>query len=316
MSWDKTHRVQTQNETSVIEGEVRFSLFKFSWFVGLLAITVVWGLPSLRWDTLALFIWSTGFVLLFGHSLGNHRKLVHQSFQCPRWLTVCLLFCGTQVGLSGPLGLLRQHDLRDYAQRLPDCHDYLKHGRSAWLDAWWQLCCELQLTKPPHLLLETHLLHDPILLWFERTWLLLQLPVAALFYAWGGWDYVVWGVCARIVAAVFGHWLIGHLAHNHGSGDYHITGAEVQGRNVRCTFLITMGECWHNNHHAYPGSARLGLAASEWDPGWWVLVALQKVGLVWGVVLPDDLAYRPELVTLERSVCRENIDLGGGLYDR
>ena len=39
-----------------------------------------------------------------------------------------------------------------------------------------------------------------------------------------------------------------------------IRGAAVQGRNVRFVSLLTMGECWHNNHHAFPGSARLGLA--------------------------------------------------------
>jgi fatty-acid desaturase len=56
-----------------------------------------------------------------------------------------------------------------------------------------------------------------------------------------------------------------------------------------------MGECWHNNHHAFPGSARLGLAAGEWDPGWWVLSGLKRIGLVWGIRLPADLPARPEV---------------------
>ena len=90
---------------------------------------------------------STAIVLLFGHSLGSHRKLIHDSFQCPRWLEYVLVYLGVQVGLAGPLGLLRQHELRDYAQRLPVCHDYLRHGRSFWIDAWWQLVCELRLAR-------------------------------------------------------------------------------------------------------------------------------------------------------------------------
>ena len=61
-----------------------------------------------------------------------------------------------------------------------------------------------------------------------------------------------WGVCARVTAGVFGHWLIGHLAHNHGELVREIRGAAVQGRNVRFASLLTMGECWHNNHHAFP----------------------------------------------------------------
>jgi stearoyl-CoA desaturase (delta-9 desaturase) len=78
-----------------------------------------------------------------------------------------------------------------------------------------------------------------------------------------------------------------------------VRGAAVQGRNIRLTSLLTMGECWHNNHHAYPGSARLGLLPGEWDPGWWALMLLRRCGLVWNLRLPEQLAPRPELVALE-----------------
>jgi stearoyl-CoA desaturase (delta-9 desaturase) len=57
----------------------------------------------------------------------------------------------------------------------------------------------------------------------------------------------------------------------------------------------TMGESWHNNHHAFPGSARLGLYPGQADPGWRVLMALRRVGLVWDVVLPGDLPARKQL---------------------
>lgn len=56
-----------------------------------------------------------------------------------------------------------------------------------------------------------------------------------------------------------------------------------------------MGECWHNNHHAYPESARLGLAEGEWDPGWWALRGMRCAGLAWDFRLPADLPARPEL---------------------
>lgn len=72
----------------------------------------------------------------------------------------------------------------------------------------------------------------------------------------------------------------------------------MQGRNIPLTSLLTMGESWHNNHHAFPGSARLGLYAGEWDPGWWMLLLLHKAGLVWGIRLPHDLPARPELRAL------------------
>lgn len=109
---------------------------------------------------------------------------------------------------------------------------------------------------------------------------------------------MVWGVCARITACVLGHWLIGWFAHNQGEMHHEVRGAAVQGRNVRWTSLLAMGEGWHNNHHAFPGSARLGLARGEWDPGWWVLCLLRRAGLVWALRLPGDLPHRPELVAL------------------
>lgn len=254
------------------------------------------GIAVFSWPAFLLYLMSTAFVLLFGHSLGNHRKLVHNSFECPKWLEYALVWSGTQVGLAGPIGLLRQHDLRDFAQRLPECHDYLRHGRSPLVDAWWQLNCALELDRPPEIRLESRITRDRVLNFLERTWMLQQLPLALVFFAWGDWAFVFWGVGARISTAVSGHWLIGYLAHNHGELAREVRGAAVQGRNVRWTSLLTMGECWHNNHHAFPGSARLGLAPGEWDPGWWVLAALERLGLVWSLRLPEDLPERPELV--------------------
>ena len=56
-----------------------------------------------------------------------------------------------------------------------------------------------------------------------------------------------------------------------------------------------MGEAWHNNHHAFPGSAKMGLSEGQPDVGWWVLLFLKKLGLVWDVKLPQDLPFREEL---------------------
>jgi hypothetical protein len=51
--------------------------------------------------------------------------------------------------------------------------------------------------------------------------------------------------------------------------------------------LVTFGECWHNNHHAFPRSARMGHSADEIDPGWLVIRALMIMGLAWNVTVPD-----------------------------
>ena len=294
-SLDK-HRVATHDLASVCLGKVRYSPVKSLWFIGMSAAAVIGGFATFSWTAVLLFVISTTIVLLFGHSLGSHRKLVHNSFQCPQWLEYALVYLGVQVGLAGPIGLLRQHELRDFAQRLPRCHAYLRHGSSPYRDAWWQLNCDLVLDAPPSIRIEPRISQDEFYRFLERTWMAQHLPWAILFYVCGGWGFVFWGVCARVTAGVFGHWLIGYFAHNHGEMVREVRGAAVQGRNIRLTSLLTMGECWHNNHHAYPGSARLGLTAGEWDPGWWAILALRRVGLIWDIRLPADLPPRPELL--------------------
>lgn len=115
----------------------------------------------------------------------------------------------------------------------------------------------------------------------------------------GGVDRVIWGECLRVTVSVMGHWLIGYFAHNTGQRHWHVEGASVQGYNVRFCGLITMGECWHNNHHAFPESAQLGIEKNQTDPGWWVLQLLEKVGLVWQIKRPADLPTRSELVPIQ-----------------
>ncbi|MGB4072682.1 acyl-CoA desaturase [Pseudomonas sp.] len=289
----KDHRVQQGGD--VVHGEVRWEPIRSLWFTGMTLAAVVGGTLTFTWAAVVLFAGSTALVLLLGHSLGMHRKLIHDSFQCPKWLEYFLVYCGVLVGLSGPLGLLRTHDLRDFAQRQKDCHDFFGHRRSPLLDAWWQLHCELRLGGPPTIQVESRVADDAFYSFLQRTWMAQQLPWALLFFAIGGWAWVFWGVCARVTAGVFGHWLIGHFAHRHGEQRHVVDGASVQGFNVPFSALLTMGECWHNNHHAFPGSARLGLYAGEWDPGWWVLLGLERLGLVWGLKTPADLSHRAEL---------------------
>lgn len=126
------------------------------------------------------------------------------------------------------------------------------------------------------------------------------IPWIILFGAVGGVSWVVWGVCLRVAVCVTGHWLIGYFAHSRGVKHWHVEGAAVQGYNIPYMGLMTMGECWHNNHHAFPASAKLGLHDNETDPGWWVLCILEKVGLVWDIKIPDDLPLRTELKKVKK----------------
>lgn len=290
--------------SSVVYGTVHWEPVRSLWLVanGLGALLGV--AFYLSWSGVAIYAASTAFVLLFGHSLGMHRKLIHDSFQCPKWLEYALVYCGVLVGLAGPLGLLRTHDLRDFAQRQRDCHDFLGHRKGRVVDGWWQLHCELRLSDPPCIVIEPSIANDPVYHFLQRTWMLQQLPWALLLFWLGGWGFVCWGVCARVATGVNGHWLVGWFAHNRGEMHHEVRGACVQGHNVRLMSLLSMGECWHNNHHAFPGSARIGLHREEWDPGWWVLLAMQRLRLAWALQLPQDLPHRSELAAAARPASR------------
>ncbi len=277
-----------------IAGTVTISSAK-TVFLGLIYGSTIAALFCFTWSAFALFLVTTAGVLCFGHSLGMHRRLIHHSFDCPLWLERGMVYLGTLVGLGGPFTMVYTHDMRDWAQRQPHCHDYFAHRSSFWKDAYWQLFCDIRLVKPPVIEYEDSLAHDRFYKFIERWWMWQNLPWAVLFFMIGGWPFVFWGVCARVAACVTGHWLVGHFAHREGHQSWRVTTAGVQGYNVKFAGLITFGESWHNNHHAFPGSARVGLYAGEIDPGWWVLRAFERLGLAKNLKQPADLAPRPEL---------------------
>ena len=292
-------RIKMQSPlTNAIQGQVKWSPAKSLWVFGHLAIAIIGGVLTFAWDAVLVFLFTTTFTLCFGHSLGMHRKLIHQSYQCPKWLEYFFVHLGTIVGLAGPFGMVHTHDLSDWAQRQKHCHSYLRHGENIIKDGWWQLHCDLKLEHPPVFTPEEALKNDAVYRFMEKTWMLQQLPLLLILFAFGGVAWVIWGISARIVVSVAGHWLIGYFAHNHGEMDHEVVDAAVQGHNVKWASYITMGESWHNNHHAFPDSAILGIYDNQPDPGWWALNAMKNIGLVWDIVLPEDLPHRNNLKAL------------------
>lgn len=293
-------RIIEDHLTDANAGKVVWAPVKSIWFLSNALIALIGGYLFFSWSAFGVFLGFTALTLCLGHSLGMHRRLIHNSYKCPRWIEYLFVHFGVLVGMAGPIGMVHQHDLRDWAQRKRSCHSFLRHGESFFKDGWWQLNCDLQLENPPKFKPEDRIQNDAVFQFMEKAWMLQQLPWALLFFAVGGLSWVIWGICARIAVSVAGHWLVGYFAHNQGHRDWHVSGAAVQGHNVPFAAIITMGESWHNNHHAFPGSAMLGIYESQPDPGWWVLNALRNLGLVWDVVLPTDLPTRPELMRIEQ----------------
>lgn len=270
--------ISASSSASPVEGRVVWDPVHSLWNSAM-AITALGVAPFFaNWGALAVFVATTGVALLFGHSIGFHRLMIHRSFACPRWLEYVLIWFGTAVGMSGPLWMVRTHDMRDWAQRQPHSHDYLAHRQPMLIDAWWQLHCRLILESPPQFDLG-QIGRDPMYRFLERTWMLQQVLIAGPLYAVGGWSWVLWGVSVRVFVSVTGHWYVGHLAHRRGPQSWLVEGAGVQAHDVPWAAILTMGEAWHNNHHAYPGSARIGLAPGQSDWGYAVIQLLERVGL-------------------------------------
>jgi stearoyl-CoA desaturase (delta-9 desaturase) len=290
-----TTRVICMPSTDAVKGSVRWAPAKSIWMIGMTASALV--LAPIYMTPAAVLLWlgTSAITLCLGHSIGLHRLLIHRSLDAPLWFERVLAYLGTLVGMAGPLGMVRLHDMRDWAQRQSKCHDLHAH-RASWLrDAWWQMHCRLELVHPPRVELEPRLKTDPVLRFLERTWMVQQVPWALLFLWMGGLSWLVWGIPVRIAVGVTGHWLVGHITHRRGPQGWCVDGVAVQGHDLPAAALITFGEAWHGNHHAWPESARLGIEPGQHDPGWWMLLALQKVGLVSGLREPSMLSPREGL---------------------
>jgi fatty-acid desaturase len=278
-----------------LRGSVVFAPLKSLWINTCLICFVVGAIFATSLSAIVAFFVFTYLSLLLGHSVGMHRKLIHQTYECPKLLERLLVYVGVIVGMAGPFGLIRVHDIRDWAQREPDCHAFFSHREAFWKDALWQLNCRFDFEKPPALDIEPAIAGDGFYKFLERTWILQQVPIALALFWLGGWPWVVWGVFGRVFVSVAGHWTVTYLTHNPGPGEWVVPAAGVQASNLRGAGFITMGECWHNNHHAFPESARIGLAAGEPDPGWAVLRLLEATGWVWNVGLPRARSQQEDL---------------------
>jgi stearoyl-CoA desaturase (delta-9 desaturase) len=131
---------------------------------------------------------------------------------------------------------------------------------------------------------------DPLMLFINRTFVLwvalgLAVPfglgVAITGSVTGGLTAMLWGGAVRIFLLHHATFSINSLCHFFGRRRYE-TGDES--RNLAWLAIPTFGEAWHNNHHAFPTSARHGLGRGQVDPSARLIWLLEKLGLAWDVV--------------------------------
>src|SRR5215468_982763 len=181
----RSPRMFDQGMTNAEAGCVHWAPGKSLWLTSMTVAALIGGPLYFTWGAFMLFLVTTAITVCLGHSLGMHRRLIHRAYNCGLWLERLFVYLGTLVGMAGPYGMIRQHDIRDWAQRKPSCHPYLAHRSSILRDGWWQLHCELKLVHPPRLVMEQRVADDRFYRFIEATWMAQQIPWAMLFFAVG-----------------------------------------------------------------------------------------------------------------------------------
>ena len=295
----KVNSLVLTGEVDPVPGTVSWDIPRSIWNTGMLVTTVTAGPLFFTWSALTIFVVLLAVTMCTGHSVGFHRRLIHRTFECPKWLERVLVWSGTLVGMQGPYWVIHSHDIRDWAQRQPDCHDFLKHGRGLIMDGIWNLHCRLRLRQPPAFDPGPGIGDDPFYRFLQSTWMLQQVPIGAVLFWLGGWPWLIWGVFVRVAVGVNMHWFVGYLCHTHGPQSWTVDNGAVQAHNVPWAAIPSMGESWHNNHHAFPASARHGLYPGQIDLGFRFIQLLERLGLAWNIKTPDKLPKRRGITPVE-----------------
>jgi len=228
---------------------------------------------------LALFMhWVTGGL---GITLAFHRLVSHRSFQTPKWLEYFLVFCGTLSCQGGPIDWVGMHRLHHaYSDTESDPHD--SNQGFWWSHMGWMLYKLPIREQVPRFTKDIG--DDPVYKFFQNYFIPIQFAFGLLLYFLGGWPFVVWGVFARIVIVFHCTWFVNSATHKFGYSTYD---AGDHSTNCWWVAVLTYGEGWHNNHHAFQYSARHGLKWWEIDITWMTIQLLQILGLATKVKLAE-----------------------------
>jgi stearoyl-CoA desaturase (delta-9 desaturase) len=222
-----------------------------------------------------------------GICLGFHRLLTHRGLTVPKWLEYVVTVLGTLTSQGGAITWVAMHRIHHTLSDRPGRDLHTPRDGFLWSHIGWVLCKldpgrrglerrEIEARHAPELVADRF--HRVL----NRLHVLPNALVGLALYAWGGWSLVVWGVFVRVVVCLHATWFVNSAAHTWGYRTY----ATPEGsRNLWWVGLVAWGEGWHNNHHAFPRSARHGLRWWEFDATWLLIRGLRAVGLARDVQL-------------------------------
>jgi len=237
-------------------------------------------LPSnFSWSAVGVFLFFYWLTACIGVTLGFHRLVSHRSFEAPKWLEYFLIFCGSLACEGGPIqwvGLHRIH--HKFSDHDGDPHDSNK-------GFWWSHMGWMLVQNPANALVPKYtkdIQDDRFYQFCDKYFIPIQVVLGALLFWWGGWSFVVWGIFLRLVAVFHVTWFVNSATHKFGYVSHE---SNDHSRNCWWVALLTFGEGWHNNHHAYQYSARHGLQWWEIDLTWLTIKLLSALGLAKNVKL-------------------------------
>ena len=257
--------------------------------------SLAWG-GSLHWHDLVVLAIVYGLTGA-GITVGYHRLFTHRSFKTTRALRALFAILGSMAvegSVTEWVATHRKH--HNFSDEPGDPHSPHADQGPGWRGAvrglvhahvGWMFRGK-DMANPRRY--ATDLLADRDLRFIGRTFPLwvaagLALPfglgVALTGTLVGGLTGLLWGGAVRIFLLHHATFSINSLCHFFGRAPF---GTGDESRNLAWLAPITFGEAWHNNHHAFPTSARHGLGRRQVDPGAWLIAALERCHLAWDVV--------------------------------
>jgi sn-1 stearoyl-lipid 9-desaturase len=233
---------------------------------------------------LFFFSWKGFFVAAFlwwvSTSLGigvcYHRLLTHRGYKTRRWVEYLLTLFATLSLEGGPIFWVATHRIHHrFSDQEGDPHSP-RDGK------WWAHAGWILVGKSMHHDTSTlahyvpDLAKDSFHVWITKYHYISNIVLGVILLAVGGFPLVLWGVFLRTVVGLHATWLVNSATHSWGSRRF-VT--RDDSTNSWWVALFTWGEGWHNNHHAHPSSSAHGLAWYEIDLNWYIIWAMQKLGL-------------------------------------
>ncbi len=218
-----------------------------------------------------------------GVTLCYHRTLTHRSLRLIKPLEYTLAALGTLALQGDPIRWVATHRKHHaHADADGDPHGIDRGFRWAHI-RWLYKHNDAMPTDEEIRRFAPDLYADPFYRALAYVHAPLQLVLAGVLFLMGGWPFVIWGIFVRLVFSYHATWFVNSAAHSLGYRTYRTTD-----RSTNCWWvaLVSWGEGWHNNHHAFPFSARHGLRWFEIDPTWWSIKVLEWLRLAQRVKVP------------------------------